>query len=281
MDYSVPTLSIVFMSISALTGIVLPIALLIFFRKKHKTGIKTFFIGCATFIVFALIIEQLFHSFILNSDIGKIIQGNIWLYGIYGGLMAGLFEETGRFVAFKTVLNKEIINDKNALMYGAGHGGIEVFFILAFSMISNIVMSIMINTGAATQLTTGITDEVQLQALNKTFEVLSATPSGDFLMSIIERIAAVAIHLSLSVLVWFAVKKGGKCFRLYPLAIFLHTLVNAVAVVLARYVPSIWIVLVVLYVITACFVAIAARVWKIHSSYNDNIEENINTDEAE
>ncbi|NLE25141.1 MAG: YhfC family intramembrane metalloprotease [Clostridiaceae bacterium] len=280
MDYSVPTLSIVFMSVSALTGIVLPIALLIFFRKKHKTGIKPFFIGCATFIVSALIIERIFHSIILNSDIGKMIQGNIWLYGIYGGLMAGLFEETGRFIAFKTVLKKEIINDKNALMYGAGHGGVEVFFILVFSMISNIVMSIMINTGAATQLTTGITNEAQLQAINKTFELLSTTPSGDFLMSIVERIAAVAIHLSLSILVWFAVKKGGKCLRLYPLAIFLHALVDFAVVVLARYVPSMWLVLAVLYVITACFAAIAVKVWKIHSTDND-IEENITNVEAE
>ena len=280
MDYSVSTLSIVFMSISALTGIVLPIALLLFFRKKYGTGIKPFFIGCATFIIFALILEQLFHSFILNSDVGKIIQSNIWLFGIYGGLMAGLFEETGRFVAFKTVLKKDLINDKNALMYGAGHGGVEVFFILVFSMVSNIIMSIMLNNGTATQLKSAITDEAQLQALNKTFELLSATPSGDFLLSIVERIAAVAIHISLSVLVWFAVKKQGKCFWLYPLAIFLHTLVNAVAVILVRYVPSMWIVMVVLYAITACFVTIAVKVWKIHSSNND-MEENINTVDTE
>lgn len=279
MGYSVPTLSIVFMSISALTGIVLPIALLIFFRKKHKTGIKTFFIGCATFIVFALILEQFFHSFILNSDVGKAIQSSIWLYGIYGGLMAGLFEETGRFVAFKTILKKDLINDKNALMYGAGHGGIEAFFILVFSMVSNIIMSIMLNSGAAEQLTAGITDEAQLQSLYKTFELLSSTPSSDFLMSIVERIAAVAIHISLSVLVWFAVKNRGKCFWLYPLAIFLHTLVNAVAVILAKYVPSMWIVLLVLYLLTACFVAVAIQVWK-RFSVNYNSEESIDTVET-
>ena len=127
-----------------------------------------------------MILEQIFHSFILNSDAGKVIQSNIWLYGIYGGLMAGLFEETGRFVAFKTVLKKDLINDKNALMYGAGHGGIEVFFILVFSMVSNIVVSIMLNSGAVTLLMTGITDEAQLQAMNKSFELLSATPSGFF-----------------------------------------------------------------------------------------------------
>lgn len=280
MDYSVPTLSIVFMSISALTGIVLPIALLIYFRKKHKTSIKPFFIGCAVFIVFALILEQLFHVLILNSDAGKTIQGNIWLFGIYGGLMAGLFEETGRFVAFKTVLKKDLINDKNALMYGAGHGGVEVFFILVFSMVSNIIMSIMLNNGTATQLKSAITDEAQLQALNKTFELLSATPSGDFLMSIVERIAAAVIHIALSVLVWFAVKNRGKCFWLYPLAILLHTLVNAVAVILSRYVPSIWIVMVVLYMITAGFAAIAVKVWKIYSS-NNGMVESINIVEAQ
>jgi len=279
MDYSVPTLSIVFMSISALTGIVLPIALLIYFRKKHKTSIKPFFIGCAVFIVFALILEQLFHVLILNSDAGKTIQGNIWLFGIYGGIMAGLFEETGRFLAFKTVLKKDLINDKNALMYGAGHGGIEAFFILVFSMVSNIIMSIMLNSGAAEQLTAGITDEAQLQSLYKTFELLSSTPSSDFLMSIVERIAAVAIHISLSVLVWFAVKNRGKCFWLYPLAIFLHTLVNAVAVILAKYVPSMWIVLLVLYLLTACFVAVAIQVWK-RFSVNYNSEESIDTVET-
>ena len=202
MEYSVPALSIVFMSVSALTGIVLPFVLLFYLKNRFKIGIKPFIIGCATFIVFALILEQFFHSVILNSGIGKTIQSNVWLFGLYGGLMAGLFEETGRFAAFKTVLKNDLNNDRNALMYGAGHGGAEVFFILVLGMASNIIMSIMLNTGAAEQLKAGITDEAQLQSLYKTFELLSGTPSGNFLICIFERIAAVAIHISLSVLVW-------------------------------------------------------------------------------
>lgn len=266
MDYSVPTLSIVFMAISALTGIILPIVLLIYFRKRFKMGVKPFFIGCATFIVFALILEQIAHRVILTSNIGATIQNNIWLYGIYGGLMAGLFEETGRFFVFKTIMKKDLNSNDNALMYGAGHGGVEVFFILVFSMVSNIVLSVMLNTGATTQFTSSITDEAQLQALYQSFELLSTTPSGDFLMSIVERIAAVAIHISLSVLVWFAVKNRRKYFWLFPLAILFHTLVNAIAVILANYVPSVWIVLVVLYVLTACMAAFAVKVWKSDSS---------------
>lgn len=269
MEYSVPALSIVFMTISALSGILIPIILFIIFRKKYKADIKPFFVGCAVFIVFALIIEQFFHAIILTSDAGKVIQSNIWLYGFYGGLMAGLFEETGRLVAFKTVLKKNLSNDKNSLMYGAGHGGVEVFFILVFSMISNIVMAVMLNNNMAGQLTSGITDEAQRQALLSTFAALAGTPSGDFLMSIVERIAAVVIHLSLSVLVWYAAKNGGKYFWLYPLSILLHTLVNAVAVIMAKYVPSIWIVLAALYVMTACFAVIAQKVWKKNENCSD------------
>ncbi|MGI6085704.1 MAG: YhfC family intramembrane metalloprotease [Acetivibrionales bacterium] len=277
MVYSVPTLSIVFMVVTAFIGIAIPIVLFFIFRKKYKADIKPFFMGCVVFIVFALILERIFHSIILASGAGKVIQSNIWLYGIYGGLMAGFFEETGRFIAFKNLLKNNSGNDMNSLMYGAGHGGIEALIILVFSMISNIVMSVMLNKNMAEQLISGITDEAQLQILYNAFETLAKTPSGDFLMAAIERLAAVVIHLSLSVLVWFAVKNRGKNFRLYPLAILLHTVVNAFAVILAKYVPSMWIVLAVIYILAASFAAIASKVWKMNSSDN-GIELNNNMD---
>jgi len=127
MEYSVPILSIVFMSIVVLVGIAIPIVLFLIFRKKYKADIAPFFFGFAVFIIFALIIEGSINVLILKSSIGKAIQGNIWLYAIFGGLMAGLFEETGRFTAFKTVLKKYWRNNMNGLMYGAGHGGFEAF----------------------------------------------------------------------------------------------------------------------------------------------------------
>lgn len=107
MDYSVPTLSIVFMAVVAMVGIIIPVVLLLVFRKKYKANILAFFIGCAVFIVFALIIESILHRLILPSDIGLKIQGNIWLFAVYAGLMTGVFEETGRFTAFKTLLRKK------------------------------------------------------------------------------------------------------------------------------------------------------------------------------
>jgi uncharacterized membrane protein YhfC len=151
-------------------------------------------------------------------------------------------------------------------MYGAGHCGIEVFYILVFSMVSNIVMSVMLNAGMAENLTAGVTDEAKLQTLYTIFATLAGTAPVAFLMSIVERIAAVVLHISLSVLVWFAVKKGGKCLWFYPIAVLLHATVNSVAVILSKYVPSVWIVLAAIYVMSACCVLIAVMVWKKYSS---------------
>lgn len=142
MNENVPTLSIVFMVISCLIAFLVPVGLLLYFRIKKKADILPFFIGCAVMLIFAFVLEQLAHSLILGSAAGIIIQKNTLLYALYGGLMAGLFEETGRFVAFKTVLKRKQEKDQNALMYGAGHGGFEAIVILGLAMINNIIYSV-------------------------------------------------------------------------------------------------------------------------------------------
>jgi hypothetical protein len=95
-------------------------------------------------------------------------------------------------------------------------------------------------------------------------------------MSLVERIAALALHISLSVLVWFAAKNKRKCFWFYPLALLLHAAVNAIAVILSRYVLSMWIILFVIYIMAAFCVAIAIKVWKKYSTSNVNNVKTIN-----
>ncbi len=266
MQFTVPTLSIVFMVISALVGVAIPVLLLCVFRKKYRADILPFFIGCLVFVVFALVLESLVHSLVFATAAGKAMPNNIWIYGIYCGLMAGIFEETGRFTAFKTVLKKKLGNDSNALMYGAGHGGFEVVYILVVSMVSNISMAVMLNNGMIDKLTGGVTDPMALQQLYATFTALATTPSPIFLAGSVERIAAVALHISCSVLVWYAVKQGGKTFWLFPLAILLHALIDSVAVIMSSYVANIWFVEVAVYAIAVCAVVIAVKVWKKYAS---------------
>lgn len=120
---TVPVLFIIFMAVSCVAGFTIPVILIYISQKKKHADIFPFFIGCAVMLVFALILESAVHQIVFGSSTGETIRNNIWLYTLYVGLIAGLFEETGRFIAFKTVLRKKRDKDVNALMYGAGHSG--------------------------------------------------------------------------------------------------------------------------------------------------------------
>ena len=233
---SVPTLSVVFMALATLYSFAAPILLLIYYRKKGA-DILPFFIGCAVFVIFALILESLMHQLVLKVlPVGKTILGNTLLYALYGGLAAGIFEETGRFLAFKTVLKKKLGNDRNALMYGAGHGGIEAILTLGLAYIGNIVMSVLINAGQTDMLTVTATGEAAEQ-LKAVLDSLVTTAPWTYLLAIVERALAITTHICLSVLVFFAVKKPGKGW-LFPLAILLHAAFDGILVILAAHLPA-------------------------------------------
>lgn len=231
MTGSVPISTIISMAISCLIGFAIPVVLFVYFRRKKGADILPFFIGCAVMLVFALLLESAVHRAVLPSAPGAAIQSNIWLYALYGGAMAGLFEETGRFLAFKTVLRRRQGKDANALMYGAGHGGFEAAALLGVSMINNLAYSFMINSGNAAALTGSLPAD-QLTQAEAAIQGLITVPSYQFLLGGVERIFAVALQISLSVLVWFAAKEQGR-WHLYPLAILIHLVVDAVAVVLS------------------------------------------------
>ena len=213
------------MAISLTLAFLIPIALMIWLRVKKKANFPPFFIGMAVMLVFALIVESLIHQLVFALPFGKTIQNNIWLYALYGGLMAGLFEETGRYQAMKTVLKKYLWNDANALMYGAGHGGIECIVLLGLTMVNNLIYSVMINTGSMSLITADLPQEY-LGQIETIITQLVETPSWTFILGIVERLFAIVMQISFSVIVWFSVRN--RKFWLYPLAILCHLLVDGI-----------------------------------------------------
>ncbi|SEI95492.1 Uncharacterized membrane protein YhfC [Lachnospiraceae bacterium A10] len=258
---TVSTLSIVFMGISCILGIVIPIVLFFYFYKVKHTDIKPFFIGCLVMLLFAFVMEGGLNFFVSTSSVWDKISGNMWYYAIYGGLMAGIFEETGRFLAFKTVLKKNQENPNNALMYGAGHGGFEAFVILFLGMIGNLITALMINAGAyESMLATAGMDEATLEATKEGLEALIQTEPSYFLAAGVERIFAVIIQISLSVMVWFAAKNA-KDWYLYPIAILCHAVIDFIAVVVTQRGYGIWRIEGVVVLLTCCIYSVAKLVW--------------------
>lgn len=209
----------------------IPIGLAAYFKKKYNASLRSFLVGCLVWLIFTTILEQGVHAMVFLSPFGEKVQNTVWIMALYGGLMAGLFEETGRFLAMKTILRKQYKNKYNSLMYGAGHGGFEAAFLLGLSMINNFVYAFMVNGGQREALLAEV-PSAQKDQLVSIFDSLVNEPSYVYLLGDLERVSAVILHVALSVLVWIAVTKGKTIF--YPIAILIHAMVDAVTVFISR-----------------------------------------------
>lgn len=211
-----PVLTIAAVCFTLALTVLLPVGLMIFFKKKGGSW-AAFGIGAAVFVLFAMILESALHTVLFLSPLGGVLQNNLWLYALYGGLAAGIFEETGRFLAFRFLLKKHT-EPITALSYGAGHGGTEAFLIVGLSMLSNLALILMASAG--------IPESSPLFPMAE--EIMQISP-GMFLWAALERASAILFHISSSVLV-FAAVHGRKKLWLYPAAVLLHACLDLIAV---------------------------------------------------
>lgn len=231
----VPGASLAAMALVALFTLAFPLALGLIFWRRAKGRWRFFFLGCVVFPLFALGLEGAINRAVLYGPAGAVLAGNIWLYGLFGGLMAGISEECGRWCALR-LGRRWSRGPQDALMYGAGHGGIEAVLLAGTAMVSNLMLSLAWNSGgpagAAALMGVDSLTDAQAAALAS----LAATPAGMFLWSGFERLGAIVLHISLSVLVYAAVHRKGGWYWL-PAAIGIHALVDMAAVVTSACLP--------------------------------------------
>lgn len=233
MESTVPFPSVICMLISLILSVAIPAALAIYLYKKYHCSLRPLIVGALTWIVFARILEAFVHQIVLGGSAGSAIQNNLLYYALYGGAMAAIFEEFGRLIVMKTALKNNFDNDKNALMYGAGHGGIEMIVILGLSMITNLMYSSQINnhTLAPIYEAVKLVPEDQGTAVFESLITLTETAPGLFLLGIAERIPALALHVALSALVWKAVKE--EKYGYFILSLAFHFIADFVTVLVA------------------------------------------------
>ena len=251
------------MAVAALLGFAVPIALAWWLVRKYQIRPQTILIGAGTFIVFALVLEPILHQIVLKGPHGATVMGNVWYYALYGGLAAGLFEETGRFLSMKFLMRREPSSALPGVGYGIGHGGVEMLIIFGVSMISNLVVSVIINAGQADILTAKVPEE-QLAQVQAQFAALQGMSAGSIAIGFWERISALVLQLGLSMLVWTAVRRGGKWLWLFPAAILLHAFVDGVAVMLSKSVSMVAMEV----IICAIAVAVGAMGWMLGKKLN-------------
>ncbi len=227
---TVSTSSMLFMLLTAVLGIALPLITAIIWCKKKHEPFTTVLIGAATFLLFAIIIEKPLQALVisLDSPVSQFVNARPVLWGIIVGLFPGVFEETGRFVAFKTVLRKRKQRE-TGLSHGIGHGGFEALFILGITYIEYFVFAIMLNQGSFVELMIEpvkdtLTPEVvkQITGIVEQITTFSAATMG---VALVDRLIAVLYHIGASIMVFYAVKDKKKWW-LYPLSILIHTVID-------------------------------------------------------
>ena len=227
----------VWLLIGAVIAIAVPVAIALLWKFKKKEPITTILIGAAVFLLFALILEKPIQNVLAfptamglpDHAVSRFLSANPVLLALVAGLFPGVFEETGRLVAFKTVL-KNRKNRETSISYGIGHGGFEVVLLMGIAYIQYISYAVMINTG----LFGTIVEQVQAQApsqvdsLNAVVTLLTGFSFADFGMAAVERVFAMLFHVGASILVFYACRDKQRVW-LYPLAIVLHTGLDFVA----------------------------------------------------
>lgn len=233
----VGTASLAWLIIGTMIWLAVPVVIALIWKIKKKEPVTTILVGAAAFLLFALILEKPIQNILVfpttmglkDHSISRFLSANPVLLALVAGLFPGVFEETGRLVAFKTILKKRR-NRETSISYGIGHGGFEVTLLLGITYIQYIVYAVMINTGTFGVVIDQVASQApeQLGSVEAIVTMLTEFSFADLGMAFVERIFAVLFHIGASILVFYA-SKDKKRFWLYPLAIILHTGMDFVA----------------------------------------------------
>jgi uncharacterized membrane protein YhfC len=208
------------------------------------------------------VLELGVHYFCILADnpVSRFISSSTAAYVLYGTLTAGLFEECGRFVVFKYIMKKNRTRE-NAVFYGIGHGGIEIFAVLLPAMITYLLIDVLFSTGNVETAfsTLKITEETAAAALPSVRAAASFNYSLMF-MNVFERVFAMMLHIGLSVIVYYGVINSKTIFL--SLAILLHMLMDTFPALYQRGVLPLWSVEVWAALCTAVVVLIAFKLYR-------------------
>ena len=256
--------AVVSLTITVILMIAIPVCFFICWRRKHReqTKISWLIAGAAGFVISARMLEVGVHYFCIVADnpVSRFINGNAAAFVLYGITMAGIFEECGRLIILKYILKKDRTRE-NAVIYGIGHGGIEILTVLLPAMILYLAIAVMFSQGdtEAALKTLNITEETATAAL-PSVQAAAAFDYAMMAMNVIERLLAMLIHIGLTIVVYYGVVNAKKLCL--PAAILLHMLADTFPALYQRGILPLWAVEIWIVFWTLMIMLIAAKLYK-------------------
>lgn len=217
--------SIIMMGLSGLIAILFPIGLAFYLYKRYRISGKALLVGALVFFIFQMVMRIPLLGWLGRFEwYRSLAMGRTFFNYLYFPLLlavtAGIFEETGRFFGLKYLLRNEL-RWENGLAFGVGHGGIESILITGMTMINNIVISLMINTG---KFESQIGSKLPTSVAQSLKSSLIDTSPWLFAAGGLERILAVTLQIGFSLLVLYSVIS--KRYRYLAYAVVFHAVVD-------------------------------------------------------
>lgn len=220
-------------------NVIFPLILGWWIIKRKGTSWKLFGVGVLTFIG-----SQIFHLPAVNGLTRAFSSGMLphvdpgfapFFNAIVLGLLAGVFEETARWVGYK-LLKRKGDSFGGALTLGTGHGGIEAIIIGASVLASLVSMLAMQSAGdVLSELSPN-----QAALAKQQMQAYWATAWHMPLAGAVERISVLGLHIGLSVMVWLAISFRKPLW--FWLAILYHAVVDGLAVLAMTFGVQVWLI---------------------------------------
>ncbi|MCC3867654.1 YhfC family intramembrane metalloprotease [Terrisporobacter mayombei] len=185
--------------LSVVISFLTPILMFIYYIIYKKQRLKPFLIGVFVFFISQVILRLPLLSYVLPNKLWYMrLSLNPYLYSIFLGLTAGIFEEVGRYIGFKYFLKNNQKYD-DGLSFGFGHWAVEALLIVGINAVALLFSPNLLETSG-------------LSTINA------------FMMGM-ERLFVLSVHVGLSMIVLYSVRLN-KITYLFA-AVILHGIIDA------------------------------------------------------
>jgi len=180
---------------SASVALLLPPVLTVLVWRRFRPWLVAVAVGAGTFFVFQ-VVTRIPLVVALTGPMKRLLEAHPGLTALWLAVLsftAGLFEETGRWTAYRVL--PRLRSRANGLLMGVGHGGLEAVLLVGINMLVAAGLYAWLGTGHP--LPFHLTD-AQRVVLDRQFA--SLTP-GLALLGGVERVSAMTLHCGLSLVV--------------------------------------------------------------------------------
>jgi uncharacterized membrane protein YhfC len=196
-------------ALNAALMIALPLALGITLARRLRVSWRLFGVGVVTFLA-----SQLVHIPFNGLALGPALEGAglanprgigpLAAVATLLGLSAGVFEEGARYLTYRFWL-RDSRSWSGALMFGAGHGGIEAMALGGLALYG-LIQALALRGADLSELV----PLDQIATVRAEIEAYWALPWHQAILGAVERASALGVQLGLSVMVLQSLQQGGN-----------------------------------------------------------------------